>query len=102
MSLGFNSICRNALVMCVGEKPQIPALNRTAPFPALRPGIPARMTHDNQRNGTTSLLAALEVASGKLHGRCYRRHRHPVGRVAQLGLLAGGLLGQPSLGIVVD
>jgi transposase len=40
------------------------------------PGLPTRMTHDYTRHGTTSLFAALEVASGKVHGRCYRRHRH--------------------------
>jgi len=40
------------------------------------PGLSARMTHDYTRRGTTSLFAALEVASGKVHGRCYRRHRH--------------------------
>ncbi len=42
----------------------------------LRPGIPAPMTHDYQRNGTTSLFAALEVATGTVQGRCYRQHRH--------------------------
>ena len=65
-----------ALVLCVDEKSQIQALNRTAPLLRLRPGIPAQMTHDYQRNGTTSLFAALEVATGKVHGRCYRQHRH--------------------------
>ena len=65
-----------ALVLCVDEKSQIQALNRTAPLLPLRPGIPAQMTHDYQRNGTTSLFAALEVASGQVHGRCYRQHRH--------------------------
>ena len=54
-----------ALVLCVDEKSQIQALNRTAPLLPLRPGMPAQMTHDYQRNGTTSLFAALEVASGK-------------------------------------
>jgi transposase len=65
-----------ALVLCVDEKSQIQALNRTAPLLPLRPGIPAQMTHDYERNGTTSLFAALEVASGKVHGLCYRQHRH--------------------------
>jgi transposase len=65
-----------ALVLCVDEKSQIQALNRTQPILPLRPGIPARMTHDYQRNGTTSLFAALEVASGKVHGRCFSRHTH--------------------------
>jgi transposase len=65
-----------ALVLCVDEKSQIQALNRTQPILPLRPGIPARMTHDYERNGTTSLFAALEVASGKVHGRCFSRHTH--------------------------
>lgn len=65
-----------ALVLCVDEKSQIQALNRTQPILPLRPGVPARMTHDYERNGTTSLFAALEVASGKVHGRCFSRHTH--------------------------
>lgn len=65
-----------ALVLCVDEKSQIQALNRTQPMLPLRPGLPARMTHDYKRNGTTSLFAALEVATGKVHGRCYPRHTH--------------------------
>ena len=63
-------------MLCVDEKSHIQALNRTAPLLPLRPGIPAQMSHDNRRNGTISLLAAVEVASGKVHGRCYRQHRH--------------------------
>ena len=65
-----------AVVLCVDEKSQIQALNRTQPILPLRPGIPARMTHDYQRNGTTSLFAALEVASGRVEGRCFDRHTH--------------------------
>ena len=65
-----------ALVLCVDEKSQIQALNRTQPALPMWPGLPARMTHDYLRHGTTSLFAALEVASDKVHGRCYRRHRH--------------------------
>jgi transposase len=65
-----------ALVLSVDEKSQIQALNRTQPILPLRPGLPARMTHDYERNGTTSLFAALDVASGKVHGRCYPRHTH--------------------------
>jgi transposase len=65
-----------ALVLCVDEKSQIQALNRTQPLLPLRPGLPARMTHDYKRNGTTSLFAALEVASGKIHGRCFPKHTH--------------------------
>ena len=65
-----------ALVLCVDEKSQIQALNRTQPLLPLRPGLPERRTHDYERNGTTSLFAALEVASGKVHGRCFARHTH--------------------------
>ena len=65
-----------ALVLCVDEKSQIQALNRTQPLLPLRPGLPARMTHDYERNGTTSLFAALEVASGTVHGQCCARHTH--------------------------
>jgi len=65
-----------AIVLCVDEKSQIQALTRTHPLLPMRPGLPARMTHDYLRHGTTSLFAALEVASGKVHGRCYPRHTH--------------------------
>jgi transposase len=65
-----------AIVLCVDEKSQIQALNRTQPLLPMRPGLPARMTHDYLRHGTTSLFAALEVVSGKIHGRCYPRHTH--------------------------
>jgi transposase len=67
---------RRALVLCVDEKSQIQALNRTQPALPLCSGLPARMTHDYTRHGTTSLFAALEVANGKVHARCFRRHRH--------------------------
>jgi transposase len=65
-----------ALVLCVDEKSQIQALNRTQRLLPMWPGLPARRTHDYSRHGTTSLFAALEVASGKVHARCFRRHRH--------------------------
>jgi transposase-like protein len=52
----------NAIVLCVDEKSQIQALNRTAPILPLRPGLPEKATHDYRRNGTTTLFAALEVA----------------------------------------
>ena len=65
-----------ALVLCVNEKSQIQALNRTQPALPMWPGLPARMTHDYTRHGTTSLFAALEVARGKVHGRCFKRHTH--------------------------
>lgn len=65
-----------AMVLCVDEKSQVQALNRTQPILPLRPGVPARQTHDYERNGVTSLFAALDVATGKVTGACYRRHRH--------------------------
>ena len=64
----------NAVVLSVDEKTQIQALNRTQPILPLRPGIPARQTHDYERNGLTSLYAALEVASGAVLGECSERH----------------------------
>lgn len=64
----------NAVVLCLDEKTQIQALNRTQPLLPLRPGLPARQTHDYQRNGLTSLYAALEVATGRVLGDCSARH----------------------------
>ena len=64
-----------AVVLGVDEKSQIQALERTQPVPALRPGAPRRQTHDYRRNGTTSLFAALNAATGEVIGKCYRRHR---------------------------
>jgi transposase len=66
----------NALVLCVDEKSQIQALDRTAPCLPLLPTTPARMTHDYVRNGTTSLFAAFELSSGSVIAQSYRRHRH--------------------------
>jgi transposase-like protein/transposase len=63
-----------AIVLCVDEKSQIQALNRTAPILPVRPGLPEKATHDYQRNGTTTLFAALEVATGKVTDQCYDRH----------------------------
>jgi transposase len=64
----------NAVVLSVDEKTQIQALSRTQPLLPLRPGLPARQTHDYQRNGLTSLYAALEVATGRVLGACAPRH----------------------------
>ena len=64
----------NAIVLCVDEKSQIQALNRTQPILPIRPGLPENATHDYKRNGTTTLFAALEVATGKVTDRCYDRH----------------------------
>src|SRR6266496_5254191 len=66
----------NAIVLCVDEKSQIQALDRTAPTLPMQIGIPERQTHDYVRNGTTTLFAALEVATGKVTGVCKPRHRH--------------------------
>ena len=65
-----------AVVLCVDEKSQVQALDRTAPILPLRPGIPEKRTHDYVRHGTTTLFAALEVATGRVTDACYPRHRH--------------------------
>jgi len=65
-----------ALVLCVDEKSQIQALDRTQPGLPLKKGRCGTMTHDYKRNGTTTLFAALELAQGKVIGQCYARHRH--------------------------
>jgi transposase len=64
-----------ALVLCIDEKSQIQALDRTQPVLPMRPGLPEQRTHDYVRNGTTSLFAALNVKTGKVIGECHRRHR---------------------------
>jgi transposase len=58
----------------VDEKSQIQALNRTQPILPVRPGLPEKATHDYKRNGTTTLFAALELATGAVTDRCYERH----------------------------
>jgi len=65
-----------AVVLSVDEKSQIQALDRTAPILPMRPGLPQKATHDYVRHGTTTLFAALEVATGKVTDACYPRHRH--------------------------
>ncbi len=64
-----------AMVLCVDEKSQIQALDRTQPLLPMRPGQPQLHSHDYVRHGTTSLFAALDVATGAVIGRCHRRHR---------------------------
>jgi transposase len=64
-----------ALILCVDEKAQIQALDRTQPLLPMRPGQMERRTHDYSRHGTTSLFAALNVKSGEVIGACHRRHR---------------------------
>jgi transposase len=64
-----------ALVLCVDEKSQIQALDRTRPILPLRPGLPERQTHDYKRHGTTTLFAAFNILTGKVIGSCLARHR---------------------------
>ena len=64
-----------ALVLCVDEKAQIQALDRSQPVLPMRPGQAERRTHDYKRNGTTSLFAALDTKTGKVIGELHRRHR---------------------------
>jgi transposase len=66
----------NAIVLCVDEKSQIQALDRTAPMLPMQPGLPERRTHDYVRHGTSTLFAALEIATGNVTAACKPRHRH--------------------------
>jgi len=65
----------NAIVLCVDEKSQIQALDRSQPMLPMRPGQVARRTHDYKRHGTVSLFAALDIATGRVIGKCFARHR---------------------------
>jgi len=65
----------NSIILCVDEKSQIQALERTQPILPLRPGVPERQTHDYHRHGTTTLFAALNVLSGKVIGECREQHK---------------------------
>ncbi len=67
---------QQALVLCVDEKSQIQALDRTQPGLPLKKGRGGTMTHDDKRHGTTTLFAALEALQGRVIGPCYERHRH--------------------------
>lgn len=67
---------QRAVVLCIDEKAQVQALERTQPLLPMRPGQAERRTHDYVRHGTTSLFAALDLATGQVHGDCRRRHRH--------------------------
>jgi transposase len=66
----------DAIVLSIDEKSQIQALDRTAPILPLQPGLPEKRTHDYVRHGTSTLFAALEVATGKVTAACRPRHRH--------------------------
>ena len=63
-------------MLCVDEKSQIQALDRTQPMLPMQPGRPTLRTHDYVRHSTTTLFAALEVATGEVTGACQPRHRH--------------------------
>src|SRR5207244_2081459 len=90
----------HAVVLSLDEKTQIQALSRPQPLLPLRPGLPARQTHDYRRNGLTSLYAALEVASGKVLGECRARHTG-ADFLAFLKRLARGYRGQ-ELHVILD
>lgn len=64
-----------AIVLCVDEKSQIQALDRTQPILPMMPGMPEKRTHDYMRHGTTTLFAALDIATGEVMGQLHRRHR---------------------------
>ena len=66
----------NALVLCVDEKSQIQAMERSQPLLPMKPSRPCAHTHDYERHGTTTLFAALDKATGEVLGRCAQRHRH--------------------------
>jgi transposase len=66
----------DAVLLCIDEKSQIQALDRTAPMLPMQPGLPERRTHDYLRHGTTTLFAALEIATGTVTAACQPRHRH--------------------------
>jgi transposase len=91
---------RGALVLCVDQKTQIQALDRTRPTLAMKPGKAQRMTHDDKRNGATSLYAALEIATGEVTGSCYPRHTHEE-FLAFLNALVGAFPRKP-LHVVLD
>lgn len=90
----------NAIVLCVDEKSQVQALERSQPMLPVMPGLAARRAHDYLRHGTTSLFAALEVATGKVTDQCYRKHTNQE-FLKFLKHVAGAYPGQ-DLHIVVD
>src|SRR5712692_2618059 len=90
-----------ALVLCVDEKTQIQALDRTQPLLPMRPGQVERRAHDYRRHGTTSLFAALDVKSGKVVGECHRRHRSTEFRQF-LDTIDGAVPGQFDVHLILD
>ena len=90
-----------AVVLCLDEKSQIQALDRTQPLLPMRPGQPERRSHDYTRHGTLSLFAALETATGKIVGRCFARHRAREFR-AFLNTVAASVPADHDVHIVID
>src|SRR3979409_2023088 len=78
-----------AVVVCIDEKSQIQALDRTAPILPIRPGLPEKATHDYVRHGTTTLFAALEVATGTVTDACHPRRVPGVPQTGRQGISAG-------------
>ena len=90
-----------ALVLSVDEKSQIQALDRSQPLLPLRPGIPARQTHDYKRHGTTTLFSALSMLDGKVIGQCLPRHRS-VEFIGFLRIIDRQTPGELDLHLIVD
>jgi transposase len=90
-----------ALVLCVDEKSQIQALDRTQPLLPMRPGQAERRTHDYKRHGTTSLFAALDVKAGTIVGKCMSRHRAQEFR-RFLDTIEKNVPSEPDIHIVMD
>ena len=90
-----------ALVLCVDEKSQIQALDRSQPLLPMRPGQAERRSHDYKRHGTTSLFAALDIATGEIIGKCFPRHRAREFRKF-LDLVEANVPGDLDIHIVMD
>ena len=90
---------QNAVVLCVDEKSQIQALDRTQPGLPLKPGRCGTFTHDYKRNGTTTLFAALHVVEGRVIGQCYPRHQE---FLRFLGRLDAEFPGKVELHLILD
>jgi len=92
---------QNAVVLCVDEKSQMQALDRTQPGLPLKPGRCGTFTHDYKRHGTTTLFAALHVVEGRVIGQCYPRHRHQE-FLKFLRRLDGEFPGEVTLHLILD
>ena len=92
-----------AIVLCVDEKSQTQALERSQPILPLRPGLPERQTHDYVRHGILSLFAGYDAATGRILGRCHQRHRHQE-FLAFLGRIDAAFPddGQSQLHLIID